>query len=265
VTRQLSPEEVRAVQTRILGEFDSLCRTHGLTYYLAYGTLLGAVRHAGYIPWDDDIDVMMPRSDYERLPAIFDRAAPRHLSLSSPRTRTDWPFPYAKVGDDRTELWEPLEVPLPLGVNIDVFPVDAVPANRLARDAQSRLLQLLRWAVELRYIAAARGRAWHHPVAIALAKPLLRRIPTRFLISAFTRVASGGKRPGASAGVRVGSFDWSAPAAELGTPTELTFENLRLPAPADPGAVLTIIYGDYRRLPPEGERTSEHGFIASWR
>ena len=172
-TTELTLAEFREVQLGVLAEFDRICRSHELTYYLAYGTLLGAVRHGGYIPWDDDIDVMMPRADYDRLPAIFAAAAPEHLSLGSPQTRTDWPFPYAKIGDDRTELWEPLEDPLPLAVNLDVFPIDHFPAGRLARAVQAQLLHLLRWAVELRYIAADRGREWHHPLAILVGKPLL--------------------------------------------------------------------------------------------
>ncbi|MCW2811099.1 MAG: hypothetical protein JWP61_1557 [Friedmanniella sp.] len=262
---ELSIEELREVQLGVLAGFDRLCRAGGLTYYLAYGTLLGAVRHGGYIPWDDDVDVMMPRADYDRLPAAFAASGTAHLALGSPATRRDWPFPYAKVSDDRTDLVEPLQDPLPLGVNLDVFPIDALPPGRLARALQSRVLRLLRWAVELRYIAPARGRAWHHPLAIAVAKPLLRAVPVGVLIGTFTRTARVGARSGDRLGVRVGSFDWSVPAADLGVPTELTFESLRLLAPASPDRVLTAVYGDYRRLPPEPERVSHHAFTAVWR
>lgn len=263
--KKLSIGEVREVQLQVLAAFDRVCRSQGLTYYLAYGTLLGAVRHGGYIPWDDDIDVMMPRADYDQLPAAFETAAPPHLSLGSPRTLADWPFPYAKVGDDRTELWEPLEDPLPLAVNLDVFPLDALPSGRFARGLQSRVLRLLRWAVELRYIAASRGREWHGPLAIRVGKPVLRLVPVRTLVAAFTRAARRRGAPGGRVGVRVGSYDWSVPAAELGTPTELSFEHLRLFAPEHPKAVLVQTYGDYARLPPEVERISHHAYTATWR
>ena len=253
------------MQLEVLAEFDRLCRRHDLTYYLAYGTLLGAVRHGGYIPWDDDIDVMMPRGEYDRLHQVFQAAAPVHLTLDSLMTRADWPFPYAKVSHDRTEMFEPLQDPLPLGVNVDVFPLDAVPSNRFARALQAMALRLLRWAVELRYIAAVRGRDWHHPLAIAVGKPVLRLVPVRVLPAAFTRVAQVGRASRDRVGVRVGSFDWSVPAPALGVPTELRFESMRLLAPAEPDAVLTAVYGDYRQLPPEPERTSEHVFTAMWR
>ncbi len=258
----LSDGELRRVQLGLLVELDRLCRANGLTYYLAYGTLLGAVRHGGYIPWDDDIDVMMPRGDYDQLHEVFAAAAPAHVTLDSPQTRMDWPFPYAKVADDRTELFEPLEDPLPLGVNLDLFPLDALPPNPLVRSLQSGALRLLRWAVELRYIAAARGRGWHHPLAITVAKPLLRLLPVRTLVGAFTRTALVGA--GDRLGVRVGSYDWSVPAGDLGTPSELSFEALRFLAPARPEAVLTAMYGDYGQLPPDEQQVSHHAFTAVW-
>ncbi len=265
MTTELSIEAVRQVQLGILSVFDDLCRSHGLTYYLAYGTLLGAVRHRGYIPWDDDVDVMMPRADYERLPSLFESVPPAHLSLSMTQTRAHWPFPYAKIGEDRTELWEPMEDPLALAVNLDVFPVDELPSSKFGRGVQSQVLRLLRWAVELRYIAAERGRDWHHPLVISLAKPVLGLLPVETLVSALTRAARRGRGTGDRVGVRVGSFDWSVPASDLGTPTELPFEDLNLLVPENSDAVLTAIYGDYRQLPPEAERTSHHAFTATWR
>ena len=268
-SKVLTMAELREVQLEVLAGFDRLCRAHGITYYLAYGTLLGAVRHAGYIPWDDDIDVMVPRADYDRLPSIFAAATPDHLILDSPASQRAWPFPYAKISNDRTELFEPLEEPLPLGVNLDVFPLDVVPSSRSVRAVQSRALRLLRWAVELRYIAAERGRGWHHPFAIAVVKPLLRRVPARLLVAAFTSVARVGSaasgRHGGEVGVRVGSFDWSVPIDALGHPTELIFEGLRLFAPADSDAVLTAAYGNYLQLPPESSRIGHHAFVAIWR
>jgi lipopolysaccharide cholinephosphotransferase len=266
----LTLAELRGVQLAILREVDQLCRSHGLTYYLAFGTLLGAVRHGGYIPWDDDIDVMMPRSDYTRLVQVFAAVAPVHLRLGSTQTQADWPLPYAKVSDSRTELWEPFEEPVPLGVNIDVFPVDDLPPARWGVRVQSLVLRVLRWAVELRYIAAERGRAWHHPLALAIGKPVLRRVPMHRLVRALEWTASstgsgaGGRRDD-RVGVRVGSFDWSVPRSSLDPAGELVFEGLRFPAPRDPDQVLRAVYGDYRTLPPEHQRVSEHAFRAAWR
>jgi len=254
------------VQLGVLADLDRLCRAQRLTYYLGYGTLLGAVRHGGFIPWDDDVDVMMPRADYERLLDVFAATAPGHLSIGSPRTQAGWPLPYAKVSDDRTVVIEPFEVPVAMGVNVDVFPVDPLPSSPLRRRVQSALLRRLGWALELRYIAADRGRAWHGTAAIRLAKPVLRLVPMAVLVGLLSRCARwSGPRPADRVGVRVGSFDWSVPPSSLGVPVEVDFEGLRCLAPADADGVLTAMYGDYRTLPPESERLSHHAFTALWR
>jgi lipopolysaccharide cholinephosphotransferase len=265
----VSLDELRRLQRGILLEVDRVCRAEGIVYYLAYGTLLGAVRHGGFIPWDDDVDVMLPRADYERFLDRFAAVAPEHLSVGCPATQAAWPLPYAKVSDDRTQLWEPLEVPVALGVNIDVFPVDRLPVSRVRRRWQAVVLRMLLWALELRYITVQRGRGWHSAFAIRVVKPALRLVPVQRLVAAVTRRALGSGRyssgDAARAGVRVGSYDWSVPAASLGEPTELSFEGVRCLAPRDPDRVLTALYGDYRRLPPEDRRVSEHAFRAAWR
>jgi lipopolysaccharide cholinephosphotransferase len=266
VAAPVTHQELRELQLGILTGFDALCRELGVDYQLAYGTLLGAVRHGGFIPWDDDVDVMMARADYDRLLPRFDSAAPADLVLGCPLTQPGWPLPYAKVSDARTEVVEPLEVPITLGVNIDVFPVDALPASRLLARVQHVELRVLRWALELRYIAAERGREWHHPLAISVVKPVLRLVPVQRIVRALTRSAQRGRnRPSDRAGVRVGSFDWSVPRSRLEPPGEVLFEGFRCAAPADPDAVLAELYGDYRRLPPEREQVTHHAFVATWR
>jgi lipopolysaccharide cholinephosphotransferase len=264
-SRELSCAELRDCQTAILADFDRWCRRHGLTYYLAYGTLLGAVRHGGFIPWDDDVDVMMPRADHDLLQQLFPVDGPSHLHVASAPARPEWPLPYAKVWDDRTELHEPLADPVTLGVNIDVFPVDPLPRWRSVRHVQAVALRVLRWAVELHYIEPQRGKGWHGPVAMRVARPLLRLLPVRVLVAADTWVARHPGRRSDRVGVRVGSFDWSVPGRALGAPADIEFEGLRLCGPRDADAVLTEMYGDYRTPPPEHERVSHHAFRATRR
>jgi lipopolysaccharide cholinephosphotransferase len=262
----LAPEEVRAVQLGVLRELDALCRANGLTYYLSYGTLLGAARHGGFIPWDDDVDVMMPRADHDRLLHLFPSLAPDHLVLGTPSVQPGWPLPFTKISDRRTTVQEPLAVPIELGVNIDVFPVDGMPRGALAAACQARVLRVLRWAVEVSYLMPARARLWHGRLAVDVTGPLLRRLGIARVVRALDRVA---RAPAASSdaevGVRVGSYDWSVPPAALGEPGELLFEGTAFLVPADHEQVLTAMYGDWRVPPPPSERVSHHAFTAAWR
>ena len=110
----------------MLKEIDSFCRTNGITYYLAFGTLLGAVRHQGFIPWDDDIDIMMPRKDYERFEQAF--SSVKNYRFLTKNNTENFPYPYGKVIDTRTVKKEPLRTRYQvIGLDIDVFPIDNYP------------------------------------------------------------------------------------------------------------------------------------------
>lgn len=123
---QLTIVEVQKEAERLLGVFDEFCREHGLQYFAAYGTLLGAVRHGGPIPWDDDVDVLMPRPDYDRLIGLYsDDSNDTRLFLPG---APDYPIYFVKFVSLRTSLIEEsVHFPSDYGVFIDVFPLDGLP------------------------------------------------------------------------------------------------------------------------------------------
>ena len=123
--KQLELKDIQKECLNILKDVHHFCETNGIRYSLAYGTLLGAIRHKGIIPWDDDIDIMMPRPDYERFcktykSNLFKIAPPKESYIS-----------FARVYDDRRTVFETITpwTPNPCGVNIDIFPLDAVSDN----------------------------------------------------------------------------------------------------------------------------------------
>ena len=123
-------KKVWAVELKLLDYFDQLCREHNLRYYIAYGTLLGAVRHQGFIPWDDDIDVVMFRDDYEKLKVIAGEVVEYPYFFQNSYTDTMiWAF--AKLRDSRTTAIEFPDFPSEFhqGIFIDIFPLDDVPDN----------------------------------------------------------------------------------------------------------------------------------------
>ncbi len=126
----MTPEEVKAVQLSILDRFSARCAAVGIQFFAYYGTLLGAMRHQGYIPWDDDIDLALERHQYERV-AQLDWAT-SGLDLLVPGTQ-GYPLPFMKLSDPRTRLREDVREPWQDwgGVNIDLWPLDYAPATRI--------------------------------------------------------------------------------------------------------------------------------------
>jgi len=114
-------EEIQKVDLEILRFFDNVCRENNLTYFLSGGTLLGAIRHKGFIPWDDDVDLVMPRKDFEKLIEILDKSDSNY-KLFIPGCSEDYFYTFGKLVDTRTVLDEFDYCPIKgMGLYIDIF------------------------------------------------------------------------------------------------------------------------------------------------
>lgn len=127
MSTQLSVPEVQQEAERLLSIFDEFCDAHGLQYFAAYGTLLGAVRHNGPIPWDDDVDVLMPRPDYDRFIELYRNRSDNDTKIFAPGDES-YPIHFVKFVSSRTRMVESgVHFPEGYGVFIDVFPLDGLP------------------------------------------------------------------------------------------------------------------------------------------
>ena len=126
--REISVEELKILQLEILCKVDEFCCSNHISYTLAYGTMIGAIRHKGYIPWDDDIDIAMPRPDYDRFIRNFNGYDP-NLYVLAPELQPFFYATYANVCDRRTLLNEGKNshLGIEMGVKIDIFPIDGTP------------------------------------------------------------------------------------------------------------------------------------------
>ncbi len=257
--RMLTQEELRAVQMtelELLREIDRICRKHGIRYCIIAGTLLGAVRHGGFIPWDDDADVAMLRPEYER----FVQACRTDLDSSrfyfqDQQETPGYRWGYGKLRrKDSLFLREHQEhMPYEQGIFTDVFPLDAVPDGRIGRtavDLQCYIVRKFLWARVGKY---ADPNPWKRRVYA-----WMDRVPEERLLRYFRRmVQTAGKRR--SGWVRILLFP--TPNRERGyrrswyeRTEEIRFEGYPFPGIADYDAYLEFKYGDYRQLPPPEQR-----------
>ena len=134
--KRSNDETVREMQQCLLGTLKAIhevCREHGLTYYLVAGTMLGAVRHKGFIPWDDDADVAMPRPDYEALLAHAAEWLPERYELVRSGHPENYPYTFARIQDSETTYLMRRSFSFVGGVPVDVFPLDGMCAPGLRR------------------------------------------------------------------------------------------------------------------------------------
>jgi len=261
---KLTIGQLRARQLRLLRAVADHCETHGLRYYLCAGTLLGAVRHGGYIPWDDDIDLMLPRPDFDALCASFPTsAAPDQVSLRALSNSPTHVLPFAKVCDDQTRLEVESDIIKGLGVFIDVFPLDGWSDRQALRIVQRVSLRLLPQVMRIMHVVRKRRRTMLRNLLIAVGKVVLSGLRPRWVAMTMEKVARLGNFDSCSyGGVIVWGYQESMPVKAYGTPGELIFEDRSYNVPQDCDTVLQSLYGDYMLLPPEEARVTNHRFVA---
>lgn len=259
--------ELQAVLTEMLAWFHQFCKMHQLRYYMLGGTMLGAVRHGGFIPWDDDIDVGMPREDYCRLEQLMKKNPSDVYILETPNTENlDYFYSYAKLYDTRTTLIENTRVPVKRGVYLDIFPLDGAGQNRQDSIAyyqpiKKNLTLLLSMTTGIRA-----GRKAYKNLVVRLLRcvPKCLLDPKKLLLhiqqmcgeKSFDQCAWIGNFAGAHREKEI------VPREVMGEPTEYTFENIRVYGVKDYEAYLTSLYGNWRELPPVEKQVTHHDFIS---
>lgn len=171
----------------LLTVIDDICQRHGIPYWLSGGSMLGAVRHEGFIPWDDDLDIELLRPDFERLMVLLPHELPEHIALQWHTTDPNYFFQFAKVRDRRSRLFERNgydRVFCEHGIFVDIFPLERVPvwAHRLSNLSFGHAYKMLRTA-QNPMAAMPRVRRWaafHRRVVFPILRILGCLTPTRY-------------------------------------------------------------------------------------
>lgn len=262
-------EDIKTIQNialKILIYIDEICRKNNIKYTLAGGTMLGAVRHKGFIPWDDDIDIAMPREDYEKFLKIMDEDSKTNTQFKCLHFGENFPnyfYRFAKVVDLSTHLTESTCITNPdMGIFVDVFPADGIPVKR-----QKHILEKSKFYAHMLTWSASKSI----PIKVKSYKRFFRMCITPFA-KLFGWKYWWKKHENFVRKYKMNDFEYSVlysgawgekeifPTKFFDNLIELEFENHKFYAFKEYDKHLTHMYGDYMQLPPVEKRVTHHDF-----
>lgn len=266
-SKVIDSNKFQQITIEILKDFDDVCRENNLRYSIAFGTLLGAVRHKGYIPWDDDIDVIMPRMDYIKFLSVAHEMKENH-KLISIETEKDFMSPLAKIIDTNTVLHQKEHVAerIDLGVYIDVFVLDYIPESKKKTNRVYKVCNILQ-----------KGWSFCENGPSAQCSPILRMLRRCANRTKLARVFSillnsYAKKirvcNGMLSNLLFGYSDRSyyvMPENVFDQLEEYDFEKIKVLGLKDYDKYLTRWYGDYMELPPVESRVLHHSYEVYFR
>ena len=275
--RKMTIDEYKQVITEMLGFVHTLCEKHNIRYFVAYGTLIGAVRHDGFIPWDDDIDIWMEASEYKKFVKVFSEATSDYYILSSDTS----PYYYnlmdricAKSGILKLNGIMDIDN---LGPFIDIFRLHKAPEDKDERQKYFEQVieanKNVRYSLPSRYYRTMKGKKWWKK-RVNLTLNLPKRIKYHVMM--------GTEKTKAIRDKLVAKYDqtdsklyYSVSESKCSDKTTFSeetinhiekhsFENIEVYIPSEYDKILTRIFGDYMQLPPENKRVTRHHFTPYW-
>ncbi len=250
----LTVDDIKAIELEIMDEIDRVCAAHGVQYFLGYGSLLGAVRHGGFIPWDDDMDIIMMREAYEQLMAHFNEwRTTERFKLVSYRDESSI-YQFAKIVDTTTVIYENfVGKKAATGVWVDVFPLEGYDAQKAGLLKKHGRTGLLRSFV---VTDPASGSNTFVKLVKRVVCPFVQHKNPYELAARLDGIALEMNTPGADLVIDVlgGTGPDKLFPTELFRPVAMSFEDRTYQAPAGYEEYLTIEYGDWRTPPAENNR-----------
>lgn len=268
-TLENSPlRQLQLVELDILKEVAKLCEENDLRYFLMGGTFLGAVRHKGFIPWDDDIDIGMPRPDYERFISIAQRNLPEYLQYKNFRIGNEQTIYFARVENSKIRIEDTSAIEKRIrNAWIDIFPLDGMPNNAVARKIKEGYLLYRRLLLQYSQFNVIvnqdlPNRPKHEQMLINLGRIIK---PERFLdtkkclkkLDKSLRRCDYEKSDYVVNFMGAYKFKEMFPKSFYDSAVLYDFESEKFIAPKDYDFVLRQMYGDYMK-PPEGKDRNKH-------
>lgn len=247
-----------------------ICEKHDIPYFLIAGTLLGAVRHKGFIPWDDDLDIGMLRENYDRFVSLAQAELGNAYFLQTYATDQHMPFPYAKLRLNRTVMREASSQRCKWnsGIFIDIFPFDGVPHNRLLRSIHATILKLIGLSLIIKCDFdpfCNKTQSFNGYLFKIIKYPIKLFFPRKPLVDVFdffTRLFSNTKTSlVVASGGSYGYKRETIPRSWIESTTPLEFCNTSFGCPSAFKEYLENLYGDYMKPPPVENRSNRHSIV----
>ncbi|MBQ9761481.1 MAG: LicD family protein [Oscillospiraceae bacterium] len=263
--KELTLQELKEIELDILKVFHAFCVEHNIRYFLSHGTLLGAIRYKKFIPWDDDVDVLVPREDYERLLSLY-QDSDRYRLFSFEKDQ-NYRYPYAKLCDMTTRKVEfDYDNGMELGVDMDIFPLDAWDDDFAKAKQEEKRLSRNRFRLGLVKLKK--------PDSLNPVKRFVKGIVMvycKMFGSAYyiRKIQEDANKPEQKGSAYMGNKAWCVygqrdimPAKVFAETENIEFEGEKFPAPKDYDTYLTCLYGDYLPEPPKEKQKTHHSFKA---
>lgn len=263
--KELTSDELKEVQLKILDYVDCFCRKNNIQYTISNGTLLGAVRHGGYIPWDDDIDIQLLRNEYNKFTQLWNESKEEHpYELVNIESGNNMGYPFGKIHDPNTITY--VGNLMRTGVYIDVFPVDYVVDKDDYQKRSSEIAKLIkkRYACFRWMLVKDSKQLFYKKIIPFLRKPSASYEDIAIEISNLAKKVQ--EKTDYVYDLVNGQYAKDImPAIIYGDYADIKFEDRVFRSVKDTETYLTTTYGDWRTPPPPEKRVSHHGFKAYWK
>ena len=263
--KQLSLQEIKEIELDLLKMFHSFCIENNIKYFISNGTLLGAVRYKGFIPWDDDVDVLVPREDYNKLLSLFQDS--KQYCLFSFERNQEFRFPIAKLCNMYTRKEEDnINNGVVLGIDIDIFPLDSWDDDLEKAKQEAKRIKKSMFFLGLTKL--------YKPDSVNPLKSFIKGIAmifckmcgSKYFIQKIIKESNKNYQKGFT---YLGCKSWCVygerdiiPAEVFADVIEIEFEGEKFPAPIGYDTYLRCLYGDYMPEPPKEKQKTHHSFKA---
>ena len=249
----------------MLNYLDKTCSDNHLRYYAIGGTFLGAIRHKGFIPWDNDIDVAMPREDYNKFIEIVNSQKGKYVVETPQSPCKDYLYSVGKLYDTTTTLVEKKKVKIRRGIYLDVFPMDGIADSASDISHNYKIIDFYNKLFAIRTCVVREQRKWWKNVAIIVANVIPEKIlnTKKLLIKLDNICAQKAFDDSLFVGVLLTQYGtkYIMPRALFDEVQRYRFEDTSILGVKDYNTYLTALFGNWQQLPPEDKRVEGHDYI----